>query len=160
MLNRAWRYSFLARRQHLVIMPACARLRDERTCQAKQTDSTATCSHCAVGCAISAVTRLAERSGAQVVFVAHGSSFYQYVDSLAANASDVGVVGMACASDLLGSGWRARSKGIMAQCVLLNESGCDHWQAVPAPTSCDLAELGRILDRELDVHACVAHRVA
>ena len=159
-LNRAWGYGFLARRQHIVIMPACARLRDERTCRAKHTDSTAMCSHCTVGCAISAVTRVAERSGAQVVFVAHGSRFYQYVESLAADASDIGIVGMACASDLLGSGWRARSKGIMAQCILLNESGCDHWQAVPAPTSCDLAELSRILDREVDVHACVAPRVA
>jgi hypothetical protein len=161
LLNRAWRDGFLARRHHVVMMPLCTRLRDESACAAKHDASSLSCSHCAIGCAVSTVTRLTDSSGAETVCVTHGASSLQYLESLALMAGDVGIVEIACAPDLLASGWRARAKGFMAQCVLLNESSCDSWQTTPTSSSCDLKELARVLDRtELEEASCVTHRVA
>lgn len=160
-LNRAWRRGFLACRRHVVVMPGCATLRADSECRAVRAETERKCTHCTLGCSISAATRVAERSGTEAVFVMHGSNFSRFLEAQALQSKDVGVIGIACASGLLGAGWRARSRGLMAQCVLLNASGCAHWQAAATPTSFDLAELARILEPdELDASALAAPRVA
>src|SRR5512145_855136 len=63
-LNRAWRRSFLARPRHLVVLPGCARLRSAEDCRAKQDANELACSHCTLGCTVSAATRFIERAGA------------------------------------------------------------------------------------------------
>ncbi|HMA96693.1 MAG TPA: DUF116 domain-containing protein [Polyangiaceae bacterium] len=161
MLNRAWRRGFLACRRHVVVMPGCVTLREETECRAVRAEVERKCTHCTLGCSVSAATRMSERAGADAVFVMHGSNFSRFLDAQALKDEHVGVIGIACAAGLLGAGWRARSKGLMAQCVLLNASGCLHWQSVLTPTTFDVAELSRILGRdEFEVPACLAPRVA
>jgi uncharacterized protein len=160
-LNRAWRRGFLGCRRYVVVMPGCARLRSDEDCRATRGATEIRCSHCTLGCTISKATRLAERMGSESVAVIHGTDFSRFLASDTLTGSDVGIVGVACASGLVGAGWRARAKGLAAQCVLLNASGCHHWQSVASPTSFDLAELGRILDRsDADECARVTPRVA
>ncbi|HEY5956954.1 MAG TPA: DUF116 domain-containing protein [Polyangiaceae bacterium] len=149
LLNRAWREQFLACRRHVVVLPGCARLRAERECRAHSEKGEFKCVHCNLGCSVSTATRLAERFGVEVVGVDHGSDFGRFLESQALLGQDVGIVGVACASGLVGAGWRAKSKGLPAQCVLLNASGCAHWRNEPAPTSFDQTELGRVLSRDL-----------
>jgi hypothetical protein len=93
-----------------------------------------------------AATAVAEAAGASAVVVVHGSDFSRFLRSPAL-AGGVGIVGVACAAGLLGAGWRARAAGFPAQCVVLEASGCAHWREDPVPTSLDLRELRRILDR-------------
>jgi uncharacterized protein len=160
-LNRAWRRTFLACRRHVVVMPGCARARSDEGCSATRGDHDLKCTHCTLGCAISTATRLVEREGSEATTVLHGSDFSRFLESDLLAGDDVGIVGVACAPGLVGAGWRARAKGLAAQCVLLNASGCVHWRSTPTPTAFDLSELARILDRsDADERIRVAPRVA
>jgi uncharacterized protein len=149
-LNRAWRSGFLDCRQHVVVLPGCARARLGENCRAIRMQSEHACSHCTLGCSVSAATRLAERMGGCAFAVIHNSDYWQFLDTKGLSGPDVGIVGVACAAGLLGAGWRARARGLQAQCVLLNASGCEHWQPAANSTSFDLSELARILDLGLN----------
>lgn len=160
-LNRAWRNDFLRCRRHVVVMPGCARMRSDSDCRASRGRTELKCSHCNLGCAVSTATRQSERVGDEAYAVRHGSDFSQFLASETLRGGDVGIVGVACVPGLMGAGWRARAQGLAAQCILLNASGCNHWMRVAAPTSFDLAELSRILDRgDADECARIAPRVA
>ena len=161
LLNRAWRTDFLACTRHVVVMPGCSRIHQDAACKAKAAQNELKCTHCTRGCAVSAGTRHAERSGGDAFAVIHGSDFSRFLASAALLGGSVGIVGVACASGLLGAGWRAREKGLPAQCVLLNASGCQHWTSRVRPTTFDLTELARILDRaETEDRVAPSTRVA
>jgi hypothetical protein len=150
LLNRAWRDDFLACERHVVVMPACARSRCDGECRALRSEHDLRCTRCTAGCAVRAATAVAEAAGAEAVAVVHGSDFSRFLRSPALasrGGGRVGIVGVACAANLLAAGWRARAAGHPAQCVVLDRSGCGHWLDQPRPTSLDLRELARILDR-------------
>jgi hypothetical protein len=147
LLNRAWRDRFLACRRHVVVLPGCARLRSEQECRATSDQGEFKCVRCNLGCGIATASRFAEHYGVDVVGVNHGSDFGKFLASQALTGDDVGIVGVACASGIVGAGWRAKAQGLPAQCVLLNASGCAHWRDQPVPTAFDQAELGRVLNR-------------
>jgi uncharacterized protein len=147
-LNRAWREEFLACRRHVVVLPGCARRHDGSRCRANGSRSEIRCRHCSTDCSVSTATRAAAHHGAQTLAVVHGSDFSRFLSSPTLSGGDVGIVGVACVSGLVGAGWRARAQGLPAQCVLLNASGCKHWSLLPTPTSLDLDQLDHILRRD------------
>jgi hypothetical protein len=94
---------------------------------------------------VSRASKLVDTRGGLAVAVRHGSDFGRFLRSPELAGGDVGLVGVACVSGLVGAGWRARALGLPAQCVLLQSSGCAHWREQPEPTVLDLVELARIL---------------
>lgn len=147
LLNRAWRKAFLACERHVVILPGCARRRTGTDCLAFRSETELRCRGCSADCSVAAATYVANRSGDEALAVVHGSDFSRFLASPALAGGDVGIVGVACVPGLVGAGWRARQQGLPAQCVLLESSGCEHWREHPEPTTLDLGELGRILQR-------------
>ena len=141
LLNRAWRNDFLACDQHVVVLPGCTRSACEAHCRAVRSDTELTCDHCNKNCGVSRATELARRHGIPVVAVVHGSDFSLFLRAAAARGKTVGIVGVACAPGLLGAGYRARALGLPAQCVLLDSSGCAHWNQSPSPSQFDPQEL-------------------
>jgi hypothetical protein len=146
-LNRAWRKAFLACERHVVVLPGCARRRTGTDCLAFRSETELRCRGCSADCSVAAATHVSNRTGDEALAVVHGSDFGKFLASPALAGGDVGIVGVACVPGLVGAGWRARAHGLPAQCVLLESSGCGHWRERPEPTTLDLAELGRILDR-------------
>lgn len=147
-LNRAWRDDFLACRRHVVVLPGCARRNSGSRCLGHGAHTEIRCRHCSADCSVSGATRVAARHGAQALAVVHGSDFSRFLDSPTLSGGDVGIVGVACVPGLVGAGWRARARGLPAQCVLLNASGCKHWTLAPTPTSLDMDQLDRLLFRD------------
>lgn len=49
----------------------------------------------------------------------------------------MGVVGVACVTNLLAGGWKAAAMGIPVQCVVLDHCGCHHWSPDRLPTRID-----------------------
>jgi hypothetical protein len=136
-----------ARRRRVVILPGCARLQVDNHRRAQREATKLKCTHCSQNCIVSTTTRLAERFEADTIGINHGSDFTRYLDEQKEAGQDLGVIGVACAPGLIGGGWRVRDNGLMAQCVLLNASGCTHWQSIAEPPVLDLRELSRILSR-------------
>jgi hypothetical protein len=146
-LNRAWRKDFLDCEHHVVVLPGCARRHADAACAARRSDTELRCTGCTAGCAVSAATEVAARTGDQALAVLHGSDFGRFLRSPTLAGGNIGVVGVACVPGLVGAGWRARAQGLPAQCVLLESSGCAHWRTTAIPTSLGLSELARILTR-------------
>jgi hypothetical protein len=137
----------------VVVMPACLRRRSDPDCRADRTATELRCTHCTAGCAVSAVTRVAEREGAAAIAVVHGSDFSRFLRSPALSGTRVGLVGVACVPGLVGAGWRARAAGLAAQSVLLESSGCAHWRNEARPTRLDLRALRRVVHVDRAVRA-------
>jgi hypothetical protein len=152
LLNRAWRSEFLACSKHVVVLPGCARAHGDAACAARRTDHDLRCTHCAPGCTVSRASKLALARGGVAVAVRHGSDFGRFLLSPELAGGNVGLVGVACVSGLVGAGWRARALGLPAQCVLLESSGCAHWRDRPEPTALDLVELARVLPGSVRRH--------
>jgi hypothetical protein len=146
-LNRAWRKAFLACDRHVVVLPGCARRRTGSDCLAFRSETELRCRACSTDCSVAAATHVANRNGGEALAVVHGSDFSRFLASPSLAGGDVGIVGVACVPGLVGAGWRARAHGLPAQCVLLESSGCEHWRDQPQPTTLDLVELDRILER-------------
>jgi hypothetical protein len=159
-LNRAWRSDFLACSRRVVILPSCARIRAATDCRAHRQEHAFRCSHCAVRCPVSMASRAAGRLGAEALAVVHGSDLGRLLGSPVLRGNDVGVLGVACVPGLVGAGWRVRSAGLPAQCVLLESSGCAHWLDDPVPTSLDLGELERMLTPGLMGRGTLLSRIA
>jgi len=148
-LNRAWRADFLACERHVVVLPGCARRRADAQCLAHRSDIELHCTGCTPDCTVAAATKVAAAAGAQALAVIHGSDFGRFLRSPSLSGGKVGIVGVACVPGLVGAGWRARAQGLLAQCVLLESSGCAHWRTSAVPTSVDVAELaGVLVDRK------------
>lgn len=159
-LNRAWRKAFLACERHVVVLPGCARRRTGTDCLAFRSETELRCRGCSADCSVAAASHVANRTGDEALAVVHGSDFSRFLASPALAGGDVGIVGVACVPGLVGAGWRARAHGLPAQCVLLESSGCDHWLDRPEPTTLNLAELGRILERGPASAPSVSHSLA
>jgi hypothetical protein len=147
LLNRAWRRDFQACARHVVVLPGCARARQDSSCKAQRSETELRCAHCTSGCTVSRATRAAQAAGAEAVAVLHGSDFGRFLCSPRLSGNDVGIVGVACAPGLVGAGYRARNRGLPAQCVLLDFSGCAHWLDEPKPTTFDLADMAHTLEQ-------------
>lgn len=147
LLNRAWRREFQACARHVVVLPGCARARQDARCKAQRNETELHCAHCTSGCMVSRATRAAQASGAEAIAVLHGSDFGRFLSSPRLSGGDVGIVGVACVPGLVGAGYRARNRGLPAQCVLLDFSGCAHWLDQPKPTTLDLGDLARALEQ-------------
>lgn len=156
-LNRAWRKAFLACDRRVVVLPGCARRRSGTDCLAFRSETELRCRACSTDCSVAAATQVAARSGDEALAVVHGSDFSRFLASPSLAGGNVAIVGVACVPGLVGAGWRARAKGLPAQCVLLDSSACEHWREDPEPTTLDLEELGRILARDAE-RAFVGHQ--
>lgn len=145
LLNRAWRAGYRACTRHVLVVPACARAHGDDGCKATHEGTELRCTRCTSSCAIAKAASVAEASGTEVVIVKHGSDFGHFLSSPRLAGGDVGITGVACVPGLVGAGWRARARGLPAQCLLLESSGCAHWLDRPRPTALDLDELARLL---------------
>jgi uncharacterized protein len=146
LLNRAWRRDFQACSRHVLVLPGCARALPDPMCKARREETELHCTHCSKGCTVSRATRVAEKAGATAIAVLHGSDFGRFLRSPRLSGGDVAIVGVACVPGLVGAGWRARNRGLPAQCVLLDFSGCTHWLDEAKPTTLDLDDLNRALE--------------
>ncbi|HEX3014597.1 MAG TPA: DUF116 domain-containing protein, partial [Methanobacterium sp.] len=67
--------------------------------------------------------------------------------------NELGIVGVACVSNLIAGGWKAGSLGIPAQCVLLDYSSCKtHWHKEGFPTDININQMLRLFIGKSDIN--------
>jgi hypothetical protein len=90
---------------------------------------------------------MGRKFGFSVLMVPHESSVFSGDAGKKLIGEGVGIVGIACVSNLVSGGWKAKGLGLPPQCVLLDHCGCrKHWHEQGIATDINMGRLREILD--------------
>jgi hypothetical protein len=89
---------------------------------------------------------MGRKFGFSVHLVPHESSVFSGGAGKKLIGEGVGIVGIACVSNLVSGGWKAKGLGLQPQCVLLDHCGCrKHWHEEGISTDNNMRRLRDIL---------------
>ncbi|MGB9978901.1 DUF116 domain-containing protein [Methanobacterium sp.] len=146
-MNRAFKKEFEKRPRKALILPSCMKFSAGPKCRAQDTNLGLRCTKCSKNCNVNELTKMGDEYGFEVYIVSHESSAFS--KSTKKDRNELGIIGVACVSNLIAGGWKAGSLGIPAQCVLLDYSSCkNHWDEEGFPTSINLNQLMKLLNME------------
>ncbi|HEY3273935.1 MAG TPA: DUF116 domain-containing protein [Methanocella sp.] len=146
-MNRAFREDFLKTKQKAVILPACMRYYPKPQCKAHSNGLSCECAECTPQCRVNQLTKMGRKFGFSVHLVPHESSVFSGDAGRKLIGEGVGIVGIACVSNLVSGGWKAKGLGLPPQCVLLDHCGCrKHWHEQGIATDLNMGRLREILD--------------
>jgi Uncharacterized conserved protein len=145
-MNRAFRDDFLKTNSKAVILPSCMRYYPKPQCKARSNGLSCECAECTPQCRVNQLVKMGRKSGFSVHLVPHESSVFSGEAGRKLIGEGVGVVGIACVSNLISGGWKAKGLGLPPQCVLLDHCGCrKHWHDQGIPTEINMGRLRQIL---------------
>lgn len=140
-LSEVFKEGFRKAAKKYVFVPECMRKKN-RDCKAVKEGEGYLCRKCSSDCSVYKTVAITENYGAKVVIVHHGSA----INRMKVEAGETkGVIGIACAVNLLAGGWKAKRLGYVPQCVFLNYCGCEHWCQRRIMTEIDMKRLESIL---------------
>lgn len=143
-MNRNFRSEFEKRPRKAVLVPGCMRYHQDKHCQAIEENLGLKCSMCQSKCSAKQITKKGLNEGFEVYIISHESSAFS--QSTPEERNELGIVGVACVSNLISGGWKSDSMGIPAQCIVLDYVGCqNHWHKDGFPTEINQHELEKIL---------------
>lgn len=143
-LNREYREKFLKTKKKLLLLPACMRSMNDDSCKSIKTDEGYICLKCTKSCRINYLTCMGEKTGFKVVIIPHESDAFKNREM---NPGEIGIIGVACVLNLISGGWKARSLGLVPQCVFLDYCGCKkHWHNKGFSTDINMNRLIKILN--------------
>jgi hypothetical protein len=92
---------------------------------------------------------MGKKFGFEVFLVPHESSVFSGDAGKQLIGEGAGIVGVACVSNLVSGGWKAKALGLPPQCVLLDHCGCrKHWHDQGIATDINMKQLRRVLQIE------------
>ncbi len=142
-MNRSFRNDFRERPIKTLLLPGCMR-RSQEFCKAEETDLGLRCTKCLKNCNVHELTDIGHKFGFEVYIISHESSAFS--KSSKKDRNELGIIGVACISNLIAGGWKSDSLGIPAQCVLLDSASCkSHWHDKGIPTNINLNQLLKLL---------------
>lgn len=145
-MNRAFRPDFLASKKKAVVLPACMRYLPESRCRAKAGGLALECTGCTPRCRVNQLTKMGRKLGFGVYLVPHESSVFTGDSGKKLLGEGAGIVGVACVSNLISGGWKAKALGLPPQCVLLDHCGCrKHWHERGIATDINMAQFRKVL---------------
>jgi len=122
-MNRAFRDSFLNAKRKAVVLPACMRFHPKPVCKAVSNGLSCECTGCTPQCRVNQLTKMGKKLGFEVFLVPHESSVFSGDAGKQLIGEGAGIVGIACVSNLVAGGWKAKALGMPPQCVLLDKCG-------------------------------------
>ena len=132
----------------LIIVPDCLSIHDQ-PCEKVEYPYGYICRKCQETCQAYQVVELAKKYGAKVLFSKR--KLTEQLEYHASKMGDMGVIGIACIM-MLAEGMRtANEVGIPARGVLLNFTGCDHWNDKPFASEFVMSTLTSILEEKYGV---------
>jgi hypothetical protein len=144
-MNRGLRDEFEQTPRKVVLLPACMKGARAEQCRASTHGVEINCSGCDKDCTVNRITRRMRRLGVEVYLVPHTTGFSRWLVRWQ-NQREVGVVAVACISNILAGGFEMRARSIASQCVLLDFPGCQkHWSGVRITTAVNEEQLVNLL---------------
>lgn len=148
-MNMAFRKEFEERPRKALLLPGCMRFSQE-ICRANDTNLGLRCTGCSKSCNVNKLTKIGDEYGFEVYIISHESSAFS--KSTKEDRDELGIIGVACVSNLIAGGWKSESLEIPAQCVLLDYSSCkNHWHEEGFPTDININQLMQLFNIESDV---------
>ena len=143
------REPFNAAAKTLIVMPDCLSLHNA-ACEKVDTPYGDVCKRCLQTCQAFGITELAARYKCKVIFSKR--KLTEQLEHYQKTMGDIGVIGVACIK-MLASGMRTAAEvGVPARGVLLNFSGCEHWNDQPCASEFSMAWLEDILKEKYGAH--------
>lgn len=140
-MNIAYKEDFKLCRIKKIFVPSCMRQTDNE-CKAKESFNECTCMGCSEECNVNKLTKIIEQSNAKVYIIPHETMLFNDGEK----NNDIGIIGIACVTNLVSGGWKALRLGFKPQCVLLDYCGCaQHWCSEAVMTSINIDRLKSIL---------------
>lgn len=148
-MNRSFRDAFVASKKKAVILPACMRYHPKPQCQVRSNGLFCECTGCTPQCRVNQLTKMGRKFGFEVFLVPHESSVFSGDAGKTLIGEGAGIVGIACVSNLVSGGWKAKALGMPPQCVLLDHCGCrKHWHEKGISTDINMKQLRHVLNLE------------
>jgi hypothetical protein len=139
-MNRAFKKDFDKQPRKALILPACMRSKLNEKCRAEDTNLGLRCTGCSKSCNVRQLTDMGKEYGFEVYIISHESNIFSKITKKDING--LGIIGVACISNLIAGGINSKSLGIPAQCVLLDYRGCkNHWLEEDFPTDINVNEM-------------------
>jgi hypothetical protein len=99
---------------------------------------------------------MGKKFGFEVFLVPHESSVFSGDAGKQLIGEGAGIVGIACVSNLVAGGWKAKALGMPPQCVLLDHCGCrKHWHEKGISTDINMKQLRHVLNLEKTVEVSI-----
>jgi len=129
----------------LIVMPDCLSLHNA-DCEKVETRWGDVCKRCCETCQAYEIGELARRYGLKIIFSKR--KLEKQLAHFQETMGDIGVIGIACIK-MLASGMRTAAEvGVPARGVLLNFSGCEHWNDQPCASEFSRRWLQDILEEK------------
>ncbi|MDO5010468.1 MAG: DUF116 domain-containing protein [Intestinibacter bartlettii] len=139
-MNDIFRDDFLNTDKKVVFLPACM-TQDKTPCKCSNTSYGGRCNFCSSNCNVNRISKLGQKYNFKVYIIEHETT----LSSLDIN-KNIGIVGIACASNLIAGGFKALKLGFIPQCVVLDYCGCsNHWLDKKLMTSINENRLLKII---------------
>ena len=146
-MNRAFKKEFKERPRKALLLPGCMRI-SQSICKSRETNLGLRCTGCSKNCNVDQLTKMGDKHDFEVYIISHESSAFS--KSSKEDRDALGIIGVACISNLIAGGWKADSLGIPAQCVLLDYSSCkNHWDNEGFPTTINVNQLMKLFDKKI-----------
>ena len=145
--DRLNREAFNRTKETVIIMPNCLTLHTDN-CLRLDDEHGDSCEACISECQANEITQLAESYNATAVFSKR--SLGDQIEYWVKQKKDIGVIGVACITMLASGMRRAAEFNIPTRGVLLNLTGCDHWNDNEFASPFSLAWLKEILKEKYD----------
>jgi hypothetical protein len=143
--DRLNREAFNRAKDTLIVLPDCLSLHNP-DCLKSDEKWGDLCRLCTETCQAAQVTELAEKYGARCVFSKR--KLEEQIEHYAHRSHELGVVGIGCLMMLAGGMRTAHEVGVPARGVLLDFSGCEHWNDQPCASEFPMEQLRAILEEK------------
>lgn len=123
-MNEVYKEKFAMCKNKKIFAPACMR-QVKKKCSAVKSDFGYVCRQCNSSCNINSLNKLVEKRNIEVCIIPHET----IIDTLhIEDKNKIGIIGIACITNLMSGGWKALRLGFIPQCVILDYCGCNkHW---------------------------------
>jgi hypothetical protein len=139
------REAFNRRRDTLIVMPDCFSLHNP-DCTKTDEKWGDRCMECVPECQAYQTSEIGRKYGVDCVFSKR--KLAEQIEHYAEQSGDLAVIGIGCLM-MLASGMRTAAEvGVPARGVLLNFSGCEHWNDQPLASEASLERLEAILEEK------------
>lgn len=148
-MNRAYKSDFIKTKRKAVFLPACIRKNLDGKCKARVNKDIMCCSSCDSQCQVNKIKALGKKYDYEVFIIPHESAAFS---DKTINVGELGIIGIACITNLLAGGWKAKALGIPAQCIMLDYCGCkNHWDDEGFSTSINMDQLEKLMNNNLEI---------